>query len=296
MLKQLIIRLLQWIGLLSVLLLLSNCDRRGELEQVTQRIPVKYHLQAVAEGKLDSLLSQYDAAQIRTILALNRVDRQSAQKLDSLLIPDTVVSDFLQYSPFPDKLHFLRNVRKIIFFSYPAQAFAVYNSGKLVRWGPTSMGKRAAPTPEGIYYANWKAEETISTVDDEWILKWNVNIENKEGIGWHHYAMPGIPASHSCMRLLEDDALYLYDWVDEWIMEDDETVLVKGTPTVVYGKYNFDGPKPWYSLSQNSKALDIDPDLLNELVAAHLPEILRQQKKRDQHKAADTNVARLFFK
>jgi hypothetical protein len=41
---------------------------------------------------------------------------------------------------------------------------------------------------------NWKAEETTSTFDDEWDLRWNFNIENKLGVGWHQYSL-GYPAS-----------------------------------------------------------------------------------------------------
>jgi hypothetical protein len=29
---------------------------------------------------------------------------------------------------------------------------------------------------------DWKAEETTSTFDDEWDLRWNFNIENKLGV------------------------------------------------------------------------------------------------------------------
>jgi hypothetical protein len=29
---------------------------------------------------------------------------------------------------------------------------------------------------------------TTSTFDDEWDLRWNFNIENKLGVGWHQYS------------------------------------------------------------------------------------------------------------
>jgi hypothetical protein len=40
------------------------------------------------------------------------------------------------------------------------------------------------------FFTNWKAEETTS--DDEWDLRWNFNIENKLGVGWHQYSLQGI--------------------------------------------------------------------------------------------------------
>ncbi len=85
------------------------------------------------------------------------------------------------YMPFPLDVPFLKDVRKIIFFSYPSQSFGAYEYGNLVYAGPTNMGRKKDPTPEGFYHANWKAEKTTSTFDDEWELKWNFNVENKEG-------------------------------------------------------------------------------------------------------------------
>ena len=63
------------------------------------------------------------------------------------------------------------------------------------------MGSKAHQTTRGLHFTNWKGKEIISTVSDEWKLKWNFNIANHEGIGWHQYSMPGYPASHSCLRL-----------------------------------------------------------------------------------------------
>lgn len=113
------------------------------------------------------------------------------------------------------------------------------------------------PTPTGLFFTNWKAEKTTSTFNDEWELKWNFNIENKKGVGFHQYELPGYPASHSCLRLLEKDAKFLYTFADEWILKDKENVKVKGTPVVVFGSYNFDGPKPWLQLASDPKALNI---------------------------------------
>src|SRR5690606_24498723 len=113
------------------------------------------------------------------------------------------------------------------------QAWAIYEYGDMKRWGATSMGKESAQTPTGLHFANWKGEEVQSTVDDEWILKWNFNIMNKEGVGWHQYDMPGYPASHSCLRLFEKDARFLYEWADQWVIEGTDNIKAHGTPTIV---------------------------------------------------------------
>ena len=144
------------------------------------------------------------------------------------------------------------------------------------------MGSKAHPTPTGLYFTNWKGEEVQSTVDDEWILRWNFNIENKEGIGWHQYALPGYPASHSCLRLQEDDAKWLYNWAEEWILKDANTVSAKGTPVVVFGKYDFDGKTLGLKLIKKAKAVTISENELNQVISKHLSEIIKEQENRDK--------------
>ncbi len=129
----------------------------------------------------------------------------------------------------------------------------------------------------------------VSTVDDEWILKWNFNIENRQGIGWHQYELPGYPASHSCLRLLENDAKWMYDWAAEWILKDTNTVIARGTPVIVYGDYDFDNRPPWFHLSKNPKATTISSQELEAHVAKHLTEIRKQQQLRNTFLLSQTN-------
>jgi hypothetical protein len=252
-----------------------------------KRVDVTYTLQSMKDSNGKTLRSRYTEQQLYTIYALNRMDKQHGAKADSLIIPNEIHDDFVLYSPFPYVLESLKDVEKMVFFSYPSQAFAAYEHGHLVHWGPTNMGRKADPTPTGLYFANWKAEETVSTVDDEWILKWNFNIENLEGIGWHEYAMPGYPASHSCLRMLQADAKYMYEWADQWVLKGTDNKLANGTPVIVFGNYNFDGPKPWWALAQNPKALDISEAELNGLVQQHLSKILKEQEQRNKVKPTE---------
>lgn len=250
-------------------------------EQKIDHVRATYSFLDIKGKAIDSFNKQYTDAQKKTILAINRVDADNVKNLDTLIIPDNTDAAWMGYSVFPYNMPVLKEVKKMVFFSYPAQAFAAYEYGHLVHWGPTSMGRSDKQTPTGLYYANWKAEETQSTVDDEWILKWNFNIENQEGIGWHQYAMPGYPASHSCLRMREEDAKYMYDWAEQWIQKDKQTVAAKGTPTIVFGSYPFGQAKPWYALPQDPEALDITQQQLEEIVKPHISEILTEQKNRE---------------
>lgn len=234
----------------------------------------------------DSLRKRFDkefnASQKYIIAALNRVDTDHLARRDSLIVPNSFSDNFLDYSPFPHQVKILEDVDKFLIFSYPIQAFAVYEKGHLKKWGPTNMGKKATQTPRGLFFTNWKGRKVRSTVDDEWILNWNFNIHNTGGIGFHQYAMPGYPVSHSCLRLLDADAQYLYNWADQWILADQQTVKVKGTPVLVYGDYNFGVKGIWYQLYKDPNITTISEETISELVTPHKEEILKAQKVRQE--------------
>lgn len=214
------------------------------------------------------------------VLAANRTDKENLSKIDSIIVPTDLSGDIAYYLPFPFEVDSLQRVDKIILFSYPTQTFATYENGILIRTGPTNMGRAKDKTPTGLFFTNWKAEETTSTFNDEWELKWNFNIENKLGVGFHQYTLPGYPASHSCLRLQEKDAKYLYEWADQWVLADEQNVKFKGTPVIVYGSYNFDAPKPWLQLVENPKALTISEEEITKIILPHLDKIVKEQEKR----------------
>lgn len=251
-------------------------------EQKVTHVKTQYQLASVKQMGIDSFKAKYNDPQRQVILALNRVDMANLPKADSIVIPTDASTNLMEYSIFPYNVRSIKDIRKIIFFSYPAQAWGAYENGHLVKWGPTNMGRENAQTPTGLFFTNWKAEETRSTVDDEWILKWNFNIANQDGVGWHQYEMPGYPASHSCLRLFEPDAKYLYNWADQWIQKNEQTLLAKGTPVIVFGSYPFGFQKPWLALAQNPESLDISVDEIDKLVAPHIDEIMKEQQNRDK--------------
>ena len=219
---------------------------------------------------------------LNLVLAINRVDIVNLKKLDSIVVPTDFSGDLEYYMPFPLEINSLNEVNKIILFSYTTQAFATYEYGTLTHVGPTSMGREKDKTPTGLFFTNWKAEETISTFNDEWELKWNFNIENKLGVGFHEYELPGYPASHSCLRLLEKDAKMLYEFADQWELESAEKVKLKGTPVIVFGSYDFKKPKIWNTLPQDAKALSISEAALETTISPYLPSILKEQTKREK--------------
>ena len=221
-----------------------------------------------------------------TIAALNRIDTDHIKTRDTLIVPNEFKAQFIDYTPFPRLLDNAKEIPKLIIFSYPIQAYGVYENGNLVKWGPTNMGKKSAQTPRGLFFTNWKGRKVKSTVDDEWILNWNFNIHNTDGVGWHQYALPGYPASHSCLRLLDADAQWLYNWADQWVLENKSKVKVKGTPVIVFGDYTFGVKGKWHKLVQNPSITTIFKSELEAIVEPYLAEIYNQQSIRDTYNAS----------
>jgi lipoprotein-anchoring transpeptidase ErfK/SrfK len=278
------------IVLLGIILALTSFScKKGDAEntqqtnKIVKKAPVRKAPKAVTytlENTKEWLKANESAENLEIAIAVNRTDKAFFTKMDSVIIPTDRSGDIAFYLPFPVEVPYLADVDKILFFSYPTQTFAAYENGILIYTGPTNMGRKKDQTPTGLFFTNWKAEETISTFDDEWKLLWNFNIENKKGVGFHQYDLPGYPASHSCLRLLEKDAKYLYEWADQWVLVDDENVKFKGTPVIVFGSYNFDAPKPWLQLVKNPKALTISESEMEKVTTPFLSTILKEQEKR----------------
>ncbi|URC14944.1 L,D-transpeptidase [Flavobacterium sp. B183] len=273
--------------LLVILTLATSCKKNETTESkskvkktIEHKKPksVSYHFENTKEW-LKTNAS--DSSKLHIAYTLNRTDQKNFVKMDSVIIPADFTGDLVYYLPFPLHVAALEEVSKVILFSYPSQTFAAYENGELIYTGPTNMGRKKDPTPTGLFFTNWKAEKTTSTFNDEWDLKWNFNIENKLGVGFHQYDLPGYPASHSCLRLQENDAKDLYKWADEWILKDRENVEIKGTPVIVFGSYPFDTPKPWYALVKNPKALDLSESEIETQIRPFLKEILENQKLRE---------------
>lgn len=231
--------------------------------------------------KSDSLRKAFlalDDEQVKVLAALNRTDKKHMPGLDTLLVPNKF-ENLEAYSPFPLHMNMLSGVNKLVLFAYPIQAYAVYEQGKLKVWGPTNMGKKATKTPTGLFFANWKGKEIKSSVNSSWVLKWNFNVHNIDGVGWHQYDLPGYPASHSCMRLLAEDARWLYDWADQWQLKDGK-LAAKGTPTVIYGDYPWGQRRPWMSLLESSTSNDVTVAQLEEVLQPYLEKIMEAQEAR----------------
>ena len=242
---------------------------------------ITYHSVVLKSDKaLAELTDLVGKENLTLVLGLNRIDAKFIQKGKLIVIPDNYV-DWEDYSPFPKTVDSIKTVPKLILVSETNQAVAMYEYGNQIHWMPASTGKKSTPTPPGLYHTNWKGKSVTSTVDDTWVMPWYFNLDNLEGISMHQYELPGYAASHSCVRLREEDALRVYNWADQWILSKDNQIeLAKGTPVILFGEYNYNIKSPWKNLPTNTKATQMSVEEIDEVVAPYLEKINKDTEKR----------------
>lgn len=237
-----------------------------EFEEITE--PEMCYLLDSLENptSIDSFRTKYSEEEQKIILGLNRLDPHRLKEGLEIIIPDPVTLNFLDFSPFPEHIEVLDSLPKTVLINQRIQGIALYESGKLIRWGPVSSGKKSTPTPNGLFYGNHKSKKKVSTVNPAWLLPYYFNYMNFHGVGVHQYTLPGFPASHACVRLYMDDAKFIYDWAEQWkLHENGRDLLQNGTPFMVIGDYDFDGPAPWLDLVNDPEANNLNIEELNTI-------------------------------
>jgi lipoprotein-anchoring transpeptidase ErfK/SrfK len=207
---------------------------------------------------VEVLKARYDDEQLAVLEKLNRADRAHLARLSRLVVPIIWRTDELDYSPLPKRYEPGIQWPTYVVVHLPGQVFGAYAYGTLVRWGPVSSGARTSQTPSGLFTLNWRSPGRASTIDQDWFMRWYFNFGNREGLAFHAYALPGSPASHGCIRLLERDAQWLYEWGVPWTLDTTGTrVLQPGTPVFVVGRYDFDVLPPWQSLTWLTRVMEL---------------------------------------
>lgn len=198
-------------------------------------------------GSNDSKVGQQRA---KLVELLNRVLLSEVRIGDTLVLPRGAASfdlDFRAYSPFPRRYPGAKAFDKLFVIDKSVQAFAAYEHGDLVRWGAVNTGAPGHTTPAGRYNFNWKEEYRVSSLspkDEPWEMYWVFNFHETRGIHVHQYAFPaGGPTSHGCVRLIDADAKWIYNWADAWEREGGETgadgggrLIEPGTTVLVLGE------------------------------------------------------------
>jgi hypothetical protein len=259
--------------------LLSPGQLHGSLEDPEQA--VRYEAVRVSDQTtLQRLRTRLGNDAMEVLFRVNRIDARHIRRGSELMVPSRF-DDPLLLSPFPLEIPRLSGVPKVLLVSLFSQAFGAYEHGRLVRWGPTSTGLPRYPTPENLYHANWRARSKVSSLNRNWIMRWCVNLHTSMGVSIHQYDMPGYPASRGCIRLLRDDAQWIYNWLDLWVPSGDwRTSVVHGTAVIVFGEYDFDREPPWKDLAADPRAADVSLADIESFLDKYLKVIQQRAEER----------------
>src|SRR6266545_1125241 len=242
------------IGFRLAVLLLSILATACASQAPTVQTPARGQMYELVKGGLsEELRHQLGPDQLALLEKLNRADAAHLRRLPVLVIPASGNYDELRHSPLPLTYGWARAFPKAIVVHLPSQVFGAYENGQLVRWGPISSGRATQSTPSGLFHLNWKSPGRHSSVDPDWYMRWYFNFDRKRGLAFHQYSLPGYgAASHGCIRLLDRDAKWLFNWGEP------------GTPVLILGQYDFAAPPPWLSLdwlAQGVKLPEAQPQL-----------------------------------
>jgi hypothetical protein len=146
------------------------------------------------------------------IMDVNRIDSQHLVISRLILLPDNP-NELPYFCPVPAELEAARSEKRKIYIFLDIQYFAAYEYGQLQFWGPISTADRQHRTPAGTFNVLGKYEKYFSHKKEclGAPMPYAIKISDS-GDFLHQQAMPGVPASHGCIRLLMDDAKKLYVW------------------------------------------------------------------------------------
>jgi hypothetical protein len=180
-----------------------------------------------------------DPAEREIVMKVNRMNI-GLRRGQTIAVPNNMAGKtFMDFSPFPP--HIQGHGEKLLIFDPSLLAWAAYDAeGTLLRWGPAAGGKSYCPdvrrsclTPVGTFQVNFKGGRYYRShkyplgcqgggcAPMPWF------VEFAEGAGFHHSrTVPGMHASHGCVRLFAEDA----EWIHQEFAEIGTKVRVRPYP------------------------------------------------------------------
>ena len=170
------------------------------------------------------------------IMRLNRSNVELKYRKWVVVPNDVENMTSMSIAPFP--LQIFPPKQKEVVVNLNLQAYGAYNSdGKLIFWGPATEGKsfcpdenRACPTPTGVFRVFRKGgEDCIShsfPIVDNGGSPMPYCMFFHGGSAIHGAEVPGIPSSHGCVGVYDDDARWLNENFVDAGVQDGTTVIV----------------------------------------------------------------------
>jgi len=187
----------------------ASATQDGVTRDATAEAPEGFELVTLEKRSSPGKLCEADVACETIFKKVNRVDDRHIAAGKSVLMPvDTGKAS--EYVPIPRVLADTRGEREVRVY-LDSQYFGAYENGALLFWGPISSGTKSHPTWPGEFVVNYKQRHKRSIRYNNAPMPYSINYDGPYFI--HQQALPGHPASHGCVRLLEDDARRLFGWV-----------------------------------------------------------------------------------
>jgi hypothetical protein len=133
----------------ALLLLASLVTQAPVASQATVRVDVQ-----ARNGSAEDPRKRFGPDQIAMLEALTRADADHLSRIDMLVVPDVWRTDLQAYSPFPAEYAWGAGHSKLLVVDQASQAFAGYEFGRQVRWGPVNTGRQSSQTPSGLFHLN----------------------------------------------------------------------------------------------------------------------------------------------
>jgi len=116
-----------------VIALFFSCDQNEKVKAKTKikkvqmvRIQPKSVAYQMENAKEWLSVNNNDSIKLGIAYAINRTDKENFAKMDSVIVPIDMDGDLAYYLPFPLNVSYLKDIDKIIYFSYPSQTFDTY--------------------------------------------------------------------------------------------------------------------------------------------------------------------------
>lgn len=176
---------------------------------------LKLRTRVIEQGEtLWSLYEEYWVAVAR----LNRLS-PDAVKAGMEIIEPVRINKVEDFSPLPARIPELEEEKKAVYIDLEFQALGRYENGVIKKWGdwmPISSGKEGHETPKGEFRIGKKEDLHVSNSRPKPTGGATMSFAmHLSGPYWIHAgSLPGSPASYGCVRLMQMDAVKLFNWIE----------------------------------------------------------------------------------
>jgi len=110
----------------------------------------------------------------------------------------------------PERIESISRLSKYIFIDIGRQCLGLYEYGRLIHMFPISSGKNG--TPARKFTISSKEKDHYSTKYENAWMPYSLRIFGDYFL--HGGILPSYAASHGCVRLIYDNAIFVYNWAE----------------------------------------------------------------------------------